>query len=107
MAGPKLPDRDDRHVLAAAIASEADTLVAFNQKHFPSACLQEHGVEAVHPEVFLASQVSLHPGVAGSVVRGIQERMQRPPLTVAQLLDRYRAHQLVHAADELEALLGC
>ena len=106
IAGLRLPDADDRHVLAAAIASDADTIVTFNLKHFPAAALAEHGVEAVHPDAFLASQVTLQPGACAAVVRRLHARMTRPALSMNALLDRYRRNQLVHTADELEALLG-
>jgi hypothetical protein len=34
---PTLPDKDDRHVLVAAIKGEAEILVTTNLKHFPAA----------------------------------------------------------------------
>ena len=106
IAGLAPPDPDDRHVLAAAIASDADTIVTFNLKHFPAAALAEHGVEAVHPDEFLASRVTLQPGACAAVVRRLQSRMSRPPIPVAGLLARYRLNQLAHTADELEELLS-
>lgn len=104
--GLALPDPDDRHVLAAAIASEADTIVTYNLKDFPAQVLEEHGVVAVHPDEFLASQVTLHPGPSAAVVRQILTRMVRTPLGVDGLLNRYRRHELSHTADELAELLN-
>jgi predicted nucleic acid-binding protein len=37
----RLPDPDDRHVLAAAIKSSAQTIVTTNLKHFPEAALRQ------------------------------------------------------------------
>jgi len=36
VAGLKLPDSDDRHVLATAIASKASVIVTWNLKDFPA-----------------------------------------------------------------------
>src|SRR4051812_3938200 len=44
-----LPDRDDRHVLAAALAAHAHCVVTFNLKDFPRQVLAPLGIEAVHP----------------------------------------------------------
>jgi predicted nucleic acid-binding protein len=52
-----LPDPDDRHILAAAIAGKASLIVTWNLKHFPTADLRSHGVAAISPDGFL---VALH-----------------------------------------------
>ncbi|WP_432194461.1 PIN domain-containing protein [Streptomyces sp. bgisy027] len=46
----KLPDPDDRHVLAAAIRAKAQVVVTFNLKDFPTEALAPWDVEAVHPD---------------------------------------------------------
>lgn len=100
-----LPDPDDEHVLAAAIASEADTIVTFNLKHFPRERLSPHGVEAVHPDDFLATQIDLDPGGAVATAEALLRRMKQPPLSLPELLDRYRRNSLVHTATRLDELL--
>jgi predicted nucleic acid-binding protein len=56
----ELPDPKDRHVLAAAIESEADVIVTLNLRHFPSSVLEKLGIEAQSPDDFLADFFSLH-----------------------------------------------
>jgi hypothetical protein len=41
-------------VLAAAVRGGADTLVTFNVTDFPPKSVEDHGVEVVHPDLFLA-----------------------------------------------------
>ncbi|MFT5433231.1 MAG: hypothetical protein ACI9OJ_003936, partial [Myxococcota bacterium] len=53
IAGLKLPDADDRHVLAAAIRCGAQTIITANLKDFPAAVLHPLGVEAIHPDDFI------------------------------------------------------
>jgi predicted nucleic acid-binding protein len=49
----------DRHVLAAAIRCNAQTIVTFNLRHFPAGSLAEYDVEAIHPDEFLVNQFHL------------------------------------------------
>lgn len=48
-----LPDPNDTHVLAAAIAGSADMIVTVNAKDFPRNILAEEGVARSDPDAFL------------------------------------------------------
>ena len=52
-----LPDSDDRHVLAAAIAGGAGTLVTLNRADFPSRTLARHGVLLRDPDGLLVEML--------------------------------------------------
>lgn len=56
-----LPDPDDRHVVAAAIAGRADYIVTDNLKHFPEKELVRYGVEVGSADKFLASTFEHYP----------------------------------------------
>ena len=61
-------DVKDRHVLAAGISSQADSIVTFNLKHFPKAALEPWGIEAITPSTFLLSLYELRPAVVVSKI---------------------------------------
>jgi predicted nucleic acid-binding protein len=57
-----LPDKDDRHVLAAAIMARANVIVTQNTKHFPiEECLGKYGVLCQAADGFLINQYHLCP----------------------------------------------
>jgi predicted nucleic acid-binding protein len=49
----ELPDRDDRHVLAAAIHCRANVIVTVNLEDFPRAALTPYALHAQHPDDFV------------------------------------------------------
>ena len=55
-----IPDKNDRHVLAAAIIAQANAIVTQNTRHFPKDCCQKYGVLCQTPEDFLIDQYRLH-----------------------------------------------
>lgn len=82
-----LPDPDDRHVLAAAIRCQAGVIVTYNSNDFPEEKLTPYGIEAQHPDHFVAHLFDLNPGAVCSAVRDQRGSLKHPPQTVAELLD--------------------
>lgn len=54
-----IPDKDDRHVLAAAIMANANVIVTQNTRHFPAECLDKFGVLCQTADEFLVHQYHL------------------------------------------------
>lgn len=54
-----LPDRDDRHVLAAAIRCGAQVIVTVNKRDFPKTRLEPFDIEAQSADEFLCNQIGL------------------------------------------------
>ncbi|WP_105973850.1 PIN domain-containing protein [Streptomyces geranii] len=100
----KLPDPDDRHVLAAAIRAEAQVVVTFNLKAFPTDALAPWDVEAVHPDAFLETQIDLAPQVVHGAVQRIADSWRKPPGTVDDVIARLERRGLVASAAALRTL---
>lgn len=84
--GISLPDKDDRHVVAAAVRGGADTIVTANLSDFPSAVLNPLGLEAIHPDDFLLDRLDLSPATVLAVIREQASDTRRPPLTCHDLI---------------------
>lgn len=85
--GLSLPDRDDRHVLAAAIAAKTPVIVTFNLSDFPNRTLAGYGVQAVHPDEFAIWLYSDEPEAFVALVRRHREALKNPPKTIADYLE--------------------
>lgn len=60
-ANLEMPDPDDRHVVAAAVAAEADVLCTLNAKDFPDPVMQRVGIQRVSPDTLLSGLAVAHP----------------------------------------------
>ncbi len=76
--GIELPDPDDAHVLAAAIAGHADAIVTLNLRDFPEAVLLKYGVEAIDPDRFIINQWDLDPVSAVAAFKRMRARRRKP-----------------------------
>jgi hypothetical protein len=97
----KLPDPDDRHVLAAAITAGAVIIVTSNLNDFPAETLQPLGTEAKTPDDFVLDQISLDEGRVRECVHQIARGRTRPPKTYEAVLNALERAGLVGSAAAL------
>jgi len=100
-----LPDGNDRHVLAAAIRGNADAIVSFNTKDFPSTALDKFDIELQTPDQFVLNQLMLHPPRALSAIKKMRQRWERPEMTAADMVDLFEKRQLAQTAAHLRDVL--
>jgi hypothetical protein len=82
-----LPDPDDRHVVAAAIACSADLIVTFNGNDFPSSALAPYQIEALSPDDFVNRLITLIPETVCRAAMHHRANLQRPSMTVQTYLE--------------------
>jgi predicted nucleic acid-binding protein len=83
----KLPDPDDRHVLAAAIRARAQVIVTDNRKHFPATALAEWDVEAKTADGFMLDLLGLDDRIVYACINQIAESRRNPPETVGDIFN--------------------
>ncbi|MEU2198935.1 PIN domain-containing protein [Isoptericola sp. NPDC019482] len=86
LEGLELPDRDDRHVLAAAIRGRAEVVVTANLSDFPDQMLNPLGLHAVSPDDFLLDQLDLDPSSTLEALAAQAGAMRRPPASIEDVL---------------------
>jgi predicted nucleic acid-binding protein len=96
-----LPDANDRHVLAAAIKAQAQIIVTYNLKDFPSKVLERFGIEAQHPDDFFLNQSCLQQDPFLAAIKRIRQSLKRPTKTPEEYLKVLRNHALAKTAEFL------
>jgi predicted nucleic acid-binding protein len=97
-----LPDPDDVHVLAVAVASGADAIVTFNAQDFPGHVLAEEGITRRDPDGFLWELQSRHPAEVARIVEGVRataERISGQAVALKPLLKRAKLFRLAKALE--------
>lgn len=102
----KLPDPDDRHVLAAAIKCKADAIVTSNLKDFPEASLAAYQIEIIHPDDFIYYQIDMAPAVCCTVFREQRMALHKPPMSVDEFLVNLQKQQLPQTVSLLRQYAG-
>jgi hypothetical protein len=98
----------DRHVLAAAVACDADRIVTCNLRDFPQMSCEPYGVEAKHPDTFLLGLWDREPRL---IMRVIQEQAadtgrHGPRLSPGDVLDYVASAGARRFADTLRPHLN-
>lgn len=100
-----LPDEKDRHVLAAAIKTNANIIVTNNLKDFPDEYLNTFGLSAKSADDFLTETIDLNPNIAVNSFRKLVLNRRNPDLDEYEVLDCLRRNGLKDAANYLHALI--
>jgi predicted nucleic acid-binding protein len=82
-----LPDPDDRHVLAAAIAGKASVIVTWNLKDFPAEALRAHGVAAISPDDFLADLHATFPTIFIPSISRARQNLRKTTPSVTDFIE--------------------
>ena len=82
-----LPDKDDRHVLAAAIRCQASVIVTFNLQDFPKELLAQYHIEAIHPDDFISYLYHINAAKVLQAAATHRHRLTNPKKTVEEYLD--------------------
>jgi predicted nucleic acid-binding protein len=96
-----LPDKNDRHVLAAAITGHADCIVTKNTKDFPVSAVEQYGVEILHPDDFVLLQITLDSIQSLTAIKHLRGRMRKPKLSANEFIESLETVELVRTADYL------
>ncbi|MGV0741044.1 PIN domain-containing protein [Mycolicibacterium sp. XJ870] len=105
VAGLDLPDEGDRHVLAAAVAAEADVLCTNNIKHFPPEVMAAVGIEALIADALLSALVEEFGDEMLTVHHTAVSRLRGA--TDESMIAALRRAQATRTAELISALLGC
>lgn len=99
-----MPDPDDRHVVAAAVAAHADCLCTGNDKHFPAKVMERVGIGLTKPGPFLARLFAEYPE---DMLWAHERRLRTLPTTDdAKTIETLRRAAGDEAADSLSRLLA-
>lgn len=100
-----LPDKDDRHVLAAAIKVNASQIVTNNLKDFPKEYLASFGLVAKSADDFLADIIDLDHETSVKAFHELVMHRRNPEMDEFQVLDAMRKNGLTDTANYLHSFI--
>ncbi|MEZ5072359.1 MAG: PIN domain-containing protein [Bacteroidales bacterium] len=101
----ELPDEKDKHVLAAAIKTNANLIVSNNLKDFPAEYLAGFSISAKNADDFLTDIIDLNHDTSIRAFKDLVLNKKNPPYDKFEVLDIIRRNGLKDTADYLHALL--
>lgn len=99
-----LPDPNDIHVLAAAVAGSADAILTLNAKDFPRNLMAEEGLARWDPDSFLHQQWLDDPDTVEPVAKSVLDtarQMSNKDWQMRPLLKKARLPRLAKALSQL------
>jgi predicted nucleic acid-binding protein len=100
-----LPDEKDKHVLAAAIKTNAHIIVTNNVKDIPKEYLNYFGIDVKSADEFITDIIDLNHELALQAFKDLVMNRTNPDLDEYQVLDIFRKRGLTKSADYLHSLI--
>ncbi|MDO7632682.1 MAG: PIN domain-containing protein [Paracoccaceae bacterium] len=95
-----LPDENDIHVLAVAIAGSADAIVTWNRSDFPRQTLAYEGVDRCDPDGFLWKLQSQRPACFAKVLAEVNAKSSKiasQDISIQKMLKKAKLPRLLKA----------
>ncbi len=86
IASIQLPDKDDRHVVACAIKSNAQLIVTFNVKDFPQELLDSYHLKVQTPDELISNILDINSTIACSAFDKMVKRLKNPEKSKQEVL---------------------
>ena len=103
--GLTLPDMKDRHVLAAAIKTNANVIVTNNLKDFPKEYLATFGLSVKSADDFITDIIDLNQETAVKAFKEMVLHKRNPDLDEYEVLDTLRKNGLGESANYLHSFI--
>ncbi len=97
------PDMNDVHVVATAVAAEAQTIVTYNVGHFPDRALAAIGLRAEPPDALISRILLVAQAEIVEGARLHRESLKSPAYDASAYLEHLASQELVQIADVLKA----
>ncbi|MDD3721173.1 MAG: PIN domain-containing protein [Lutibacter sp.] len=98
----KLKDKDDRHVVACAIRCNADLIVTFNIKDFPTKELSKYDIEIQNPDELISNLIDINPKLACKAFNKMIKRLKNPKKTMDEVLTTLKKCGLKKSIEKLK-----
>lgn len=98
-----LSDMNDVHVVATAVAAEAQTIVTYNVGHFPDRALAAIRLRAETPDAFISRILLVAQAEIVEGARLHRDSLKSPAYDASAYLEHLASQELVQIADVLKA----
>jgi len=102
----QLPDPNDVHVLAAAIAGKANCIVTSNLKDFPSTTVNAYAIDVIDPDTFICQQLDQQTAAGISAFKRMRGRRKKPLATATDFAQAIDLGGLPNTAERLRQSIG-
>ena len=96
-----LPDKNDSHVLAAAIKSNSQFIVTFNLRDFPTSYIEQFNIKIIHPDDFL---VLIYKNNKNDFIKSFEQMLsvfKNPKINIVEQCAFFKKLKLTKTADKI------